>query len=142
MIITTLLKIHTAKQKKSWTSAYYGFFDNNVKIRYTDKNQKYLVFTCIYPCCHQTIKRFTNTGDASSTGALKKHVEESCKCWGPGVKDVVAEAKQSKTVFDSRKIAEGYIKTGRITHHFERKKSQVTYSIMNHTFTKQRYSIL
>jgi hypothetical protein len=130
MSTTTLLRTPIAKQKKSWTSTYYGFFDDNVKIRYTDEKWKYLVFTCIHPRCHQTIKHFTDTGDASSTGALKKHVEESCKCWGPGVKEVVAEAKQAKTVMDSRKVAEGYIKTGCITHHFERKKGQVTYSIM------------
>jgi hypothetical protein len=128
--------------KKKWTSVYYSFFKDDVKVKYTkDKdNCKYHEFTCLHPSCGATIKRYLDEKDATSTRSLKYHVEEACKAWGPGISDVVSSAKDAKTIGDGRTIASGYIKTGRITHTFQRKdNTRITYSIRNHTFDEIRY---
>jgi hypothetical protein len=128
--------------KKKWSSVYYSFFKDDVKVKYTkDKdNRKYHKFTCLHPSCGSTIRQYLDKKDATSTGSLKYHVEEACKAWGPGISDVVNSAKDACTVGDGRMIANGYIKTGNITHTFQRKdKAKVTYSIRNHNFNEIWY---
>jgi hypothetical protein len=127
--------------RKKWSSVYYSFFKDDVKVKYTkDKDErKYHEFTCLHPNCGATIKRYLDKKDATSTGSLKYHVEESCKAWGPGISDVVKSAKEAQSVGDGRAIAGSYIRTGNITHVFQRKdKATVTYSIRNHTFDEIR----
>jgi hypothetical protein len=133
----------TGRMRTKWTSVYYSFFKDNIKVKYMkdDKKRKYHEFTCIHPSCGATIKRYLDTKDASSTGSLKYHVEDACKAWGPGISDVVQAAKEAQTVGDGRRVASTYIKTGNITHIFQRKdKAKVTYSIRNHTFDKIWYA--
>jgi hypothetical protein len=124
--------------KKRWRSVYYSFFEDDVKIKETKDGRQYLEFTCIHPNCSATVNCFLDKGDATSTGGLQYHVEEACKAWGPGIKDAVTAAKEAKSVADGRSLALGYARTKRITHHFERKKGKITYSIQNHTFQEAR----
>jgi hypothetical protein len=122
----------TERMKKKWTSVYYSFFKDNIKVKYTNDNhkQKYHEFTCLHPSCGATVRQYLNTKDASSTGSLKYHVEEACKAWGPGISDVVQAAKEAQTAGDGRRVASSYIRTGSITHIFQRKdKAKVMYSI-------------
>jgi hypothetical protein len=132
----------TERMKKKWSSVYYSFFKDNIKVKYTkDKdNCKYHKFICLHPSCSSTIQQYLDKKDATSTGNLKYHVEEACKAWGPGISDVINSADNACTVSARRMIANGHIKTGNITHTFQKKdKARVMYSIRNDNFDEIWY---
>lgn len=84
------------------------------------------------------VRRYLDTGDAKSTGNLRKHAKN---CWG---EDVVAAADETKDVHAARE-ALGKMKSvdSSITAAFERvAKSKVTYSHRQHTTAEARYALV
>lgn len=98
-------------------------------------------FQCLAQHCkHKTrsIRRYLDTGDAKSTGNLRKHAK---RCWGD---NIVALADKAKTAKDLRDITiEGSLKPQSITAAFERNgKGTPTYACQQHTKTETRAEIV
>jgi hypothetical protein len=80
------------------------------------------------------VRRFLDTGDARSTGNLRKHAR---KCWG---EDVVTAADNARNADEVRaKEIEATLNHESITTAFERSgKGKVTYLHRQHTKTESR----
>ena len=95
------------------------------------------VFECAAVKCHSKhrfVRRFLDTGDAKSTGNLRRHAKT---CWG---KDTVAAADNTQDIQTARE-ALGSSKSvdGSITALFDRAaKGRVTYSHRQHTKLEAR----
>jgi hypothetical protein len=88
-------------------------------------------------CKHKSrsVRRFLDTGDAKSTGNMRKHAR---KCWGD---DIVTSADNAANANDVRRTTiKGYLDPQSITAAFDRKgKGKVMYSHRQHTKTESRY---
>jgi hypothetical protein len=98
-------------------------------------------FQCLAKHCKQktrSIQRYLDTGDAKSTGNLRKHAK---KCWGD---EVVASADKAKDVKEVRDTTvKGSLDSQSITAAFEQKgKGKVTYSHRQHTKTESKAEIV
>ncbi|KDR67834.1 hypothetical protein GALMADRAFT_79372 [Galerina marginata CBS 339.88] len=120
---------------KDWNSPIYVFFKPEPAIEYV-KGRCVHVFECAAkPCkgrggCY--VRRYLDTGDAKSTGNLRKHAKV---CWG---EDAVAAADDTKDVRAARE-ALGLMKNANrsITAVFKRiGKDKITYSHRQHTKTE------
>jgi hypothetical protein len=119
--------------KKDWNSPVYAFFHPEADIEYVHGRRCH-VFKCAAKGCQQRIRRFLDTGDARSTGNMRKHVKN---CWG---EDALAAAAQTKNAREAREtVVQGILMTGTITASFERKgKGKVTFSHRQHTKTETK----
>ena len=92
-------------------------------------------FQCLAQHCkHKTrsIQRYLDTGDAKSTGNLRKHTK---RCWGDNVVALADKAKTAKDLWDI--TIEGSLKPQSITATFERNgKGTPTYACQQHTKTE------
>jgi hypothetical protein len=84
------------------------------------------------------VRRFLDTGDAKSTGNLRKHAK---RCWG---EEIVAAADKAKNANDVRNTTiKGCLNLESITAAFERTgKGKVSYSHRQHTTTEARAEIV
>jgi hypothetical protein len=98
-------------------------------------------FQCLAKHCKQktrSVRRYLDTGDAKSTGNLRKHAK---KCWGDEVVASADKAKDAKEVRDT--TIKGSLDPQSITAVFERKgKGKVTYSHRQHTKTESKAEIV
>jgi hypothetical protein len=125
----------TERLKKSWTAPIYGFYKADVKIGY-DEGRKYHLFRCDGRSCTETIRRYLDTKDRSSTSNLRKHART---CWGKDAVKVVDDAKNADEV--RNKHVKALKQHGTITAAFERTgKGKVTYSHTQHTPIETRYT--
>lgn len=106
-------------------------------VEYTN-GRKAHVFECAAKSCRcrsRSVRRFLDTGDAKSTGNLRRHAKV---CWG---EETVAAADNTRDVTTARE-ALGNTKSvdGSITAVFQRAaKGKVTYSHRQHTKVEARY---
>jgi hypothetical protein len=124
--------------RKKWQSAVYAFFEPDIRIEYEAKGgarRKCHIFSCAGGHCSTRIKRYLNTKDAQSTSNMRKHV---VKCWG---REVLAAAEGEDNMKERRRIANDYLRTGKITTFFKRRAEGrvVTYSVIQHTRPEIRY---
>ena len=122
-----------ARIQSKWTSIYYGFFSTEVEIEFVDGRCSH-VFACAKENCKIKVRRYLDTGDATSTSNLRGHV---VKCWG---KEVIARAKALGN--DKNVRAEFIDKTtsGDISVMLGLKGGKnVSYSHRNHTCAEVRY---
>lgn len=120
--------------KKGWRVAVYAFYTPDPAIEYRTegrRRRKCHVFTCIGKGCGKRIVRYLDTGDAQSTGNMRRHVAK-CPCWGP---DILKAADNASNLKDAREnIVKNYLRDGSITAIFVRKlKGKITYSHRQHT---------
>lgn len=119
--------------RADWTSPVYGFYGEIPEITYEGSRRAHL-FKCLAKGCKFKCRRFLDTGDASSTGNLRRHVK---KCWGV---EALRQADQAANVDEVReKISGSMLRDGKITYSFERKQGRVTYSHRTHTAPETRY---
>jgi hypothetical protein len=99
-------------------------------------------FQCLAKNCKQksrSVWRYLDTGDAKSTGNLRKHAK---KCWGDNVVASVDKAKTVKEVWDTT-TNKGSLDPQSITAAFEQKgKGKLTYSHRQHTKTESKAEII
>ncbi len=89
---------------------------------------------CAKPGCKETVRRYLDTEDATSTGNLSTH---AVACWGA---EIVCAAKATGNPAKARPMVEKFGRTGTITKMFERiGKGKVSYSTRQHTSTEARY---
>ena len=84
------------------------------------------------------MRRFLDTGDAKSTGNLRRHAKA---CWGD---DAVSAADNTNNLDAARTILakSGLKRDGSITSAFERiGKEKVSYSHRQYTYTETRYVV-
>ena len=79
---------------KDWTSPVYVFFEPQPRVVVVDKRRAH-EFRCCVHGCKLTIRRFLDTGDACSTGNMRKHIKS---CWGPEVLAATDDAKDANEV--------------------------------------------
>ncbi|THH17103.1 hypothetical protein EUX98_g9192 [Antrodiella citrinella] len=89
---------------KDWMSPVYGFFSPTVLILEID-GRRALKFKCEGKGCGSTILRYLDTGDAASTGNLRRHIK-GCKPSG-GVEalnaaSAFAQSGKGKVVYSAR----------------------------------------
>ena len=105
-------------------------------IEYVD-GQRCHIFQCGAKSCTQKtrgVRRYLDTGDAKSTGNMRKHAK---KCWGAEVVAAADKAKSAKEVCAT--TVKGILNPQSITAAFERTgKGKVTYSHKQHTKTEAR----
>ncbi|KAJ8582888.1 hypothetical protein M405DRAFT_749564, partial [Rhizopogon salebrosus TDB-379] len=112
--------------KRDWTSPVYAFYHPNPDIEYVNSRRCH-VFKCAAKGCKQRICRFLDTGDAKSTGNLRKHVKV---CWGEHALEAACETKNATEA--QAVVIQSILETGSIKTSFERKgKGKVTYSHEN-----------
>lgn len=124
----------------TWDAPVYAFYSPEVKIGHEKRRGKpprrFHMFTCARKGCKldAPIKRYLDTGDARSTGNLRKHVR---KCWGEEILKVADDACDADEVRTT--LIAGHLRDGSITTHFKRKKGAgVTYSHRQHTKNETR----
>ena len=134
------LGTHIERLSKDWTAPIYAFFKPNPLIEYVEGRRCH-AFQCLAKNCKQksrTVRRYLDTGDAKSTGNMRKHAK---KCWGDEVVAAADKAKTAKEVRDT--TIKGYLDPQSITAAFERKgKGKVTYSYRQHTKTELKAEIV
>jgi hypothetical protein len=82
--------------------------------------------------------RFLDTGDAKSTGNLRKHVK---KCWGEHALEAAGETKNANEARTT--IVQSILEMGTIKSSFERKgNGKVSYSHRQHTKAEMRLEIV
>lgn len=123
---------------KEWNSPIYVFFKPIPTIEYI-KGRRVHVFKCAAASCKgkgngRMVRQYLDTGDAKSTGNLRKHAKN---CWG---EDVVTLADGTKDVHAAREaLKSAKLIDSSITAAFERvAKSRVTYSHRQHTTAEAR----
>ncbi|KAH8088944.1 hypothetical protein BXZ70DRAFT_899408, partial [Cristinia sonorae] len=121
-----------------WTSRVYAFFSPDVKAEEELKTgRRRHIFKCAGRGCGKEISRYLDTGDRSSTSALKKHVV-ACKSWGEAAYN---SAMEMSNVVEARKALARY-RDGDIKGAFEVKgKGKPTYSTRQLTPMQMRYSL-
>ncbi|GBE78938.1 hypothetical protein SCP_0201350 [Sparassis crispa] len=124
--------------QEDWTSPAYAFYKPDVTIQVDEKMHAHAyIFHCVNRGCKMKIARWTDKGDKSSMGNLRKHIR---KCWG---EEALAAADMMKTADDARPAVEKFARSGSITASFERKgKGKITYSVRQHTRTESRAEIV
>jgi hypothetical protein len=81
--MTTQFDKHTERLLDEWNSPIYVVFKPTPTIEYI-KGRRVHVFECAATHCKgkgngRTVRRYLDTGDAKSTGNLRKHAK---LCWG------------------------------------------------------------
>jgi hypothetical protein len=126
---------------KDWIAPIYAFFAPTPLIKYVEGRHCH-AFQCLTLHCKQksrSIWRYLDTGDAKSTGNLRRHAK---RCWG---NDVVASADKAKTAKEVQDTttSKGSLDPQSITAAFERKgKGKVTYSHWQHTKTELKAELV
>jgi hypothetical protein len=123
---------------KEWNSPIYVFFKPMPSIVYI-KNRRVHVSECSATRCMgkgngRMVRQYLDTGDAKSTGNLRKHANI---CWG---EEAVAAANNTKDVHAAHEVL-GKMKSvdSSITAAFKRiAKDKITYSHRQHTTTEAR----
>ena len=116
---------------KGWKAAVYAFYKPDVEIEYRAGRRAY-IFKCAHRGCKYSYARFSDTGDATATGSMRRHAEH---CWGPEIWNTT----QGKKAADARPIVDAFARSGTITDAFERiGKGKVSYSARQHTSTETR----
>ncbi|KAA1479015.1 hypothetical protein DENSPDRAFT_753489, partial [Dentipellis sp. KUC8613] len=116
------------RMRTKWTSAIYAFFDPTPTVEYR-KGRRYHTFRCLAKGCSKSVSRCLKTGDATSTGNMRKHARH---CWGDEIIDAADQAANISVVRE--KIVKPFLRDGSITAAFKRsKKGKVTYSHRQHT---------
>lgn len=117
------------------------FFRRAPRIEYVD-NRRVHIFECAASHCKgkhgRDVRRFLDTGDAKSTGNLRRHAKA---CWGD---DAVSAADNTNNLDAARTILakSGLKRDGSITSAFERiGKEKVSYSHRQYTYTETRYVV-
>ncbi|KAG0700000.1 hypothetical protein DFH29DRAFT_983246 [Suillus ampliporus] len=105
-----------------WTSPVYTFFHSEPNIEYVHGHWSHL-FKCATKGCKKRVHQFLDTGDAKSTGNLRKHVKA---------------ATETKNVTEAHAtVVQSILETGSIQTSFNCKgKGKVTYSHCQHTKTE------
>ena len=123
---------------KEWNSPIYVFFKPTPDIVYI-KGRRVHVFECSAKCCMgkgngRMVRQYLDTGDAKSTGNLRKHAKI---CWG---EEAVTAADNTKDVRAAREVPSKLKSVdSSITAAFERiAKDKVTYSHRQHTTAETR----
>lgn len=122
---------------EEWNSPIYVFFKPTPTIECI-KGRRVHVFECAATHCKgkgngRIVCRYLDTGDAKSTGNLRKHAK---LCWG---EEVVAAADNTKDIHVAREALEKKSVDSSITSAFERvSKGKVTYSHRQHTTAEAR----
>jgi hypothetical protein len=125
-----------------WNAPVYAFFESVPTIAYIDSRRVH-VFKCLAKSCRgkgrkpRLINRYLDTGDAKSTGNLRKHAK---LCFG---NDAIQAADATKNIGATRRILMknlDNLKDGSLTATLERagKKQKVTYSHTPHTKTETK----
>jgi hypothetical protein len=121
---------------KEWDAPIYVFFKPSPTVEYIN-GRKAHVFECAAKSCKckvRFVRRFLDTGDAKSTGNLRRHAKT---CWG---QETVTAADNTRDVATARSVleqAKGL--NGSITAMFRRAaKGKVTYSHRQHTSIEAR----
>jgi hypothetical protein len=132
--------MNIARLSKDWGAPIYAFFKPDPVVEYVDGRRCH-AFQCLAKTCKQktrVVRRYLDTGDAKSTGNMRKHAK---KCWGD---DIVATADKAKSATDVRNTTvKGVLNPQLITAAFKRKgKGKVTYSYRQHTKTKSKAEIV
>jgi hypothetical protein len=130
------LGIRTVKKQRKWTSWVYAHFSPKVRIQYIN-GKTVQCFTCLgTKCGGKTIRRYPS--DKGSTSNLVNHVTS---CWGSAVQEAAKRAvdEQKMSVDETReKVVHPYLKTGKITQHFDHVSVSVTYSNIPHSDEEKR----
>ncbi len=129
---------------KDWTAPIYAFFAPRPSVELVDKRYCHEFRCAAYHCKGRgpnprIVRRFLNTGDASSTGNMRRHAK---RCWGGELVKKADAAKANVTVNDIRGgLASAKVQEdGSITAAFERQgKGKRTYSARAHTYIETRY---
>ncbi|KAI0693044.1 hypothetical protein C8T65DRAFT_526516, partial [Cerioporus squamosus] len=120
------------KQRK-WKSYTYAFYQPKVNIIIKSPTKIGHEFTCAKPGCKQTIIRYLDTHDATSTGNLRDHAKS---CWGL---EIVRAAEGVGDHLKVRPMVEAYGRSGTITKIFKHiGKGKVSYSTRQHTAAETR----
>ncbi|KAJ3513595.1 hypothetical protein NLJ89_g2859 [Agrocybe chaxingu] len=127
--------------KKEWNSPIYVFFKSTPAIEYINDRRVHVFECAAKHCCGRNgrhVRRYLDTGDAKSTGNLRKHTK---LCWGD---EAVAAGDKTRDVHAAREALAGMKDlNGSITSAFERvARSKVTYSNRQHTTTETRAEIV
>jgi hypothetical protein len=138
--VDTKLNLETGWLSKDWMAPIYVFFVPSPLIEYVEGRCCH-AFQCLAKHCKhksQGVRRYLDTGDARSTGNLRKHAK---KCWG---NDVVASANKVKTAKEVQDTTtKGSLDPQSITAVFRRNgKGKVTYSHQQHTKTESKAEIV
>ena len=125
---------------KDWNSPIYAFFKPIPFVDHIDGRRVHIFECGAKPCKRkgrngQYVRRYLNTGDATSTSNLRRHAKI---CWGD---DAIEAACRTKDACAARDVlAKTRVKDGSITAAFERVgKESVTYSHRQHTKTEIRF---
>ena len=133
------LTLCTERMMRKWTTPIYAFYHPVPAAGYIkDKKGKERpahTFKCYNRGCTQTINRYLDTMDRSSTGNLLRHAKS---CWGDEAVDIAQS--QHETAKSARESVTTPLKrNGDIKLAFERKgKGKITYSTRPHTKTEAR----
>ncbi|KAH8073020.1 hypothetical protein BXZ70DRAFT_858951, partial [Cristinia sonorae] len=120
---------------KEWTANVYACFKPEVIAQESNDGRRFHRFTCAGTSCNAQITRYLDTGDASSTSNLRKHVK-GCKSWGD---EVLKSIDAMKDISQSREALAAYSRNGDITVAFKRAgKGKVTFSARQHTRSQTR----
>ena len=118
---------------KEWDAPIYVFFKPSPTVEYINGHKAH-VFECGTKSCKSRVRyvrRFLDTGDAKSTGNLRRHAKT---CWGQETVTTADNTRDVKTACDVLAKAKGM--NGSITAMFQRAaKGTVTYSHRQHTPT-------
>ncbi|KAG2086663.1 uncharacterized protein F5147DRAFT_553382, partial [Suillus discolor] len=115
---------------KDWTAPVYAFFRSAPTIEYIDGRRCHSFQCAATNCKHKTwgVRRYLDTGDAKSTGNMRKHAK---KCWGAETVESADKAKNATEVCGT--TVKGILDPQTITVAFERKgKGKVTFSHRQH----------
>jgi hypothetical protein len=133
--------LSTEHLAKEWASPIYAFFWPRPSIEMMNGRHCH-DFKCAAPHCKgrgsqpRNVRRFLDTGDARSTGNLRKHAK---RCWGA---DIIDQADETRGIANIREglAAAKALKDGSITATFERQgRGKVTFMSRQHTYKETRY---
>jgi hypothetical protein len=121
---------------RDWTAPIYTFFKPDPVIEYVDSRRCHSFQCAAKSCKHKSrgVRRYLDTGDAKSTGNMRKHAK---RCWGD---EIVASGDKAKSAKELRATTvKGILDPQSITAAFERSgKGKITYSHRQHTKTEAR----
>ncbi|KAI0691921.1 hypothetical protein C8T65DRAFT_586995 [Cerioporus squamosus] len=123
------------KRQGRWNSYIYVFYKPMVEIIVISPTKITHEFTCAKPGCKETIRRYQDTEDATSTGNMTGH---AVACWG---NEIVSAVKAVGGHTKCCPMVESFGRSGTITKMFKHiGKGKVSYMTRQHTSMETRYN--
>ena len=114
----------------------YAFFKPDVRASEIDGRRCH-TFACAGRGCSKRVIRFLDTGDAKSTGNLRRHIK-SCKAWGS---DALEAAEGISSIEEAREAVQAYARSGDLKLAFasvKKKQGKPMYSTLQRTPAETR----